>query len=152
MIKKLLNAEFLRYVIAGVIVTFANWLIYSAMISFLPNANWRVANFVSIFLSILLAYFLNRRFIFRSKNKIFPEILSFFVSRGLVSLVFEHGFMELMIGALHFNPVIKIANFRFQAIKVFAAVFVILGNYFVSKYIVFTNKINNKAEKKLNYE
>lgn len=137
---KFLKHEFIIYVISGIIVTFANWLIYTILINVWQDQHWRLANLSSIFLSILLAYYLNRVFVFQSKHAVFPEIFYFFISRAMISLIFEHGFMELMMNVFHFNPKINIVNLEFPLIKVFASVFVIIGNYLVGKFFVFSKK------------
>lgn len=107
-----------------------------------PENAWRKANIISIVLSIILAYFLNKVFVFQSHQKIFPEIIYFFVSRAIISLIFEHGFMELMISGLRFNPQIEILNYRFPIVKAMASIFVIIGNYIVGKFFIFNKREN----------
>ncbi len=144
---KFSNREFITYIVSGMIVTFANWLIYTFLINVWQDHHWRWANLISIFLSILLAYYLNRVFVFKSSRSVFPEIFFFFISRAVISLLFEHGFMELMINAFHFNPQIVIADIKFPVIKVLASVFVIIGNYLVGKFFVFSKKQVSVQEK-----
>ena len=136
---RFLSREFIVYLITGVIVTLTNWIIYSFLITTWNGENWRLANFISIILSIVLAYILNRKFVFKSQANILPEILYFFVSRIVISTIFEHGIMELMINVLHFNPTIRIFKYDFQIIKIIGSVFVVIGNYLIGKFLVFSH-------------
>jgi len=136
--KKIKSKEFIIYLIVGVIVTLVNWLTYTLLFTIWQNSNWRLANFIAIFTSILVAYFLNRNYVFQSKANIFPEIIYFFASRLVISAIFEHGVMELMINVLNFNPVLHVFQFDFPIIKVIGSVFVIIGNYIVGKFLIFS--------------
>jgi len=70
--------------------------------------------------------------------------MNFFLSRFLVSLVFEHGIMEFLLTLVKFDPKITIYKYEFQVVKAIGSVFVVLANYIAGKYFVFNNK--NKAE------
>lgn len=143
-LEKFRQHEFILYIVSGIIVTLVNWLTYTLLTSILDLGSWRVANVLSISLSIIVAYVLNRKFVFQSKQNIFPEIMNFFLSRFLVSLVFEHGIMEFLLTLVKFDPKITIYKYEFQVVKAIGSVFVVLANYIAGKYFVFNNK--NKAE------
>ncbi len=148
--RKSFGREFIAYIISGVLVTLSNWLLYSSLMSVWPASLWRLANALSIFLSILLAYILNRKFVFFSNEPVLPELFYFFASRVLVSLIFEHGTMELLIGVFKFNPRVKIFFLEFQLVKLVGSVFVVLGNYFVGKFLIFTS--GKKREKQQTFD
>lgn len=139
-LSKFRQREFIVYIMSGIIVTLVNWLSYTLLENLFIEGNWRVANFISISLSIVVAYTLNRIFVFRSKQKFFPEVIYFFLSRSLISLIFEHGIMEFLLSAMNFDPRISVFSYDFQIVKVIGSIFVILANYFVSKYFVFKAK------------
>ncbi|HHT25341.1 MAG TPA: GtrA family protein [Clostridiaceae bacterium] len=136
-LEKFRQREFILYLISGIIVTLTNWITYYLLENLVEFANWRISNIISIGFSIFVAYLLNRIFVFHSEQNIFPEIFKFFVSRFLISLIFEHGLMELLLTVIGFDPRILIFGYEFQVVKVLGSVFVVLANYFVSKYLVF---------------
>lgn len=140
MVEKFRQREFILYIVSGIIVTLTNWITYSLLENFVKLSSWRISNFISIGFSILVAYLLNRLFVFQSEQNIFPEIFKFFASRFLISLIFEHGLMELLLTAIGFDPRISMFGYEFQVVKVLGSIFVVLGNYFVSKYLVFSKK------------
>lgn len=134
---KFWKQEFVLYIINGIIVTVVSWLTYTILENLFRENFWRIANFISIIISIIVAYFLNRKIVFKSKNKIFPEIFYFFLSRFIISLIFEHGTMELLITGLQFNYRVPINGYEFPLAKAIGSIFVVLANYLVGKYLVF---------------
>ncbi|NLJ70328.1 MAG: GtrA family protein [Clostridiaceae bacterium] len=142
-VEKFRRREFILYLISGIIVTLTNWITYFLLENLVKFPSWRISNFISIGFSILVAYLLNRIFVFRSEQSIFPEIFKFFATRFLISFIFEHGLMELLLTVIGFDPRIYIFGYELQIVKVLGSVFVVLGNYFVSKYLVF-GKNNEK--------
>ena len=143
LLNKLLSQEFILYIFSGIIVTSISWLTYTILENYFQDNFWRLANLISIVISILLAYLLNRRLVFKSTRKIFPEIIYFFFSRFIISLIFEHGTMELLITVLGFDPRIPINGYEFQIVKAIASIFVVLANYLVGKYWVFQASQSN---------
>lgn len=145
-LEKFRQREFILYLISGIIVTLTNWVTYSLLENLVIFGSWRISNFISIGFSILVAYLLNRIFVFRSEQNIFPEIFKFFASRFFISLIFEHGLKELLLTVIGFDPRISIFDYEFQLVKVLGSVFVVLGNYFVSKYLVFRKSNSTTKE------
>ena len=93
--------------------------------------NVTISNFLSVILSILFAYITNKLFVFRSHCKTFGELFFEFVkfvgARG-ITMIIEVGGVFLLINILGIHEFIS---------KLFTQVIVIIGNYFISKLIVF---------------
>ena len=90
---------------------------------------------VSWFIAVIFAYVTNRTFVFKSENKkIIKEILLFFSSR-IVTLLMESVILWFFITYLKLNT-----NFYVIVWTLLAQVIVIVGNYILSKFLVFTNK------------
>lgn len=92
-----------------------------------------IANVLGWIVCVAFAYATNRTWVFREKAQdlrgILREILSFFAGR-LGTLGMEEVMLWLGIDLLGINS---------MTVKVVAQVFVIVGNYFISKWFVFTD-------------
>ena len=70
------------YIIFGVLTTLVDFGVYSLLINCLPSLNENFANMIGIFASIVFAYFTNRQYVFKSKEKdMLKEFMKFFISR-----------------------------------------------------------------------
>lgn len=104
----------------------ANWILFQN--TMYPTA---IENVVLCLISwiggVTFAYFTNRIWVFQSKNKIFPEIFIFYLSRAS-TLLFDTLFMQ---GMSWLKVNIVIGTFISTSI-------VIVLNYILSKIIVFS--------------
>lgn len=143
--------SFWVYIICGIITTLSNLLMYKALESYFGVDEWLKYNIWPIIISILLAYVLNRVFVFESKAPVWPEILKFSLSRALCSLFFEYGVMYFFIDILNFKAELSIFGFSMRWAKLFAQIGVVLGNYLIGLLYVFKKKevTGNKAEKNI---
>ena len=127
-----MRKEVLRYLIVGGLTTVVSMvLFYGSTWTFL-NGNdplqLQVANVISWIGAVAFAYVTNRVFVFESKNPhIFKEIVSFVGSRVL-TLLLDMAVMFLLATVLSINY-----NFS----KLVAMVLVTVGNYVISKLLVF---------------
>ena len=127
-----MRKEVLRYLIVGGLTTVVSMvLFYGSTWTFL-NGNdplqLQVANVISWIGAVAFAYITNRVFVFESKNPhIFKEIVSFVGSRVL-TLLLDMAVMFLLATVLSINY-----NFS----KLVAMVLVTVGNYVISKLLVF---------------
>ena len=133
------NSEIVRYLIIGVLTTLVN-----IAITIIGNRyfglEWRYyTNKVAYVSAILFAYAANRRYVFRSGAKILPELVRFSASRLLISLIFEDGGYYLLYDVLLFQAMMPILRHVPWA-KFFGMVFVVIANYLVGKFLVFTGK------------
>ena len=129
------GAEAIRYVLIGGCTTLVNFGVFTLMtkcMGFDSTARGvTVANAVSIVVSILFAYVANKLFVFRRhcpdlKNLVL-ECLGFICGRG-IAMVMELVGVDLLVNRWGMAPLPG---------KLIMQVFVIVSNYFVSKFLVF---------------
>ena len=125
--------DVIPYGIFGVLTTLVN--IVSYWIFAHPfGCNTLVSTVIAWVLSVLFAYFTNRKWVFHSQahgaKEIISELVSFFACR-LGTGVLDTGCMVLFVDILHMNDVV---------IKVLANVLVIVLNYVASKWLIFRDK------------
>ena len=87
-----------------------------------------VSNVLSWIIAVLFAYFTNRVIVFNSKNKNYiKEFISFTGSR-VITLILDTLLMILFVRSLNMNDMIA---------KLIVQIVVIIGNYLISKLLVF---------------
>ena len=127
--------EVIRYLIIGGLTTVVSLAVYYLCVyTFLDAENGielQVANVLSRIAAVTFAYFTNRTFVFRSKNKnMLKEAAAFFVSR-VGTLLMEMGLMFLGVTVLQWND---------KIMKLIVQFLVMVGNYIISKLLVFRTK------------
>ena len=140
LITRLLQSEIIRYLIAGVLTTLVNFVVLTLLGEAFGYENGKniVFNSLAIVISIIFAFWINRGFVFHSTGPVWPEFLSFFGSRILISLIFDNGFFALFYNVLKLQD--KVPYLRVPWAKLIGAVFVVLANYLVGKFLVFRKK------------
>ena len=154
------------YLVSGGITTVVNWVCYvifdktvkADMLVTLfgkqVSLKFIINQIVCWIIAVLVAYFLNRITVFRSKGNIARELLSFAGARVISFLVLELGLYSLMIWAcvaLTGKPIdTPMATFHFFSktfdftyeylVKLINSVFIIIANYVMSKLMVFKKK------------
>ena len=132
------HREILVYLIVGGMTTLVSWgckFLFGAV--FYPGVTLptvgqnTVLNIVENVSGILFAYLPNRKWVFQSKEKrILPEFLGFVTSRlGTWGL-------SLLLNLLFVN----VFHIDYRITTIIVAVFVIVGNYLISKLLVFRKK------------
>ncbi len=136
-IKSLYNKhrEVLSYLIFGVLTTAVSLgVYYGCTHTFLDPEDpgqLQAANVLSWIISVTFAYIVNRKYVFKSKNKnILVEAAGFFGAR-LVTLGIDMGLMFLFVTTFHMND--KIA-------KIIVQLVIIASNYLISKFLIFRKK------------
>ncbi len=133
------DSEFIRYLVIGILTTLVNILITIIGNRFF-GLEWRyLTNKIAYISAILFSYLANRIYVFRSKGKILPELFSFFISRFLISFIFEDAGYYLLYDILAFKATLPLLKDLPWA-KVIGMVFVVLANYIVGKFLVFKGK------------
>lgn len=118
--------EQLLYLFFGVLTTIVNLAVFWLALRALPPLG---ANVIAWIAGVLFAYVTNRTWVFHSSNEgIGREFLSFCGGR-VVTLLMEELVLWAGISLLHVNPMV---------VKIIAQVLVVVGNYVVSKWFVFT--------------
>ncbi len=133
-ISALKNREFVlhisKYIVYGVLTTMVSIVSFWFLFHY-TSWNENVCNFLSIALSILFAYVLNRQYVFESKDKnIIKEFLRFVAARAFSS-VFDMVSFYIFATLLSLNEMI---------VKIVISFVIILLNYFLSKWLVFRSK------------
>lgn len=140
------NGEAIRYIIIGVCTTLVNFVLFTlfnylfALLGIEKEVSVTVSNLLSVILSILFAYITNKRFVFRShcdsRRDVFFEFVKFVGARGITMLI-EVGGVFVMFNLIGINEMIS---------KLVTQVIVIIGNYFISKLLVFKNNPTRKEK------
>lgn len=124
--------ELVAYVIVGGLTTVVSMaLYYGSTWAFLDGSDAlqvQIANVISWIGAVAFAYVTNRVFVFQSHSTaVFREIVSF-VSSRVLTLLLDMGCMWLMVTAIGVDH--RIA-------KLVSMVLVTVGNYVISKLLVF---------------
>lgn len=127
------NEEIINYIIAGGLTTFISLFTYYICVIIFLNPDdplkLQTANIISWVCSVTFAYFINRIFVFKSKNKNkFNEAIKFYLSR--ISTLFIDMFsMFILVSVLSFNDKIS---------KILVQFIILVLNYIFSKFMVFS--------------
>ena len=131
------NGEAIRYIIIGVCTTLVNFLVFT-LLNYLfgfgemeKEVAVTVSNVISVVTSILFAYVANKLIVFRSHCASFSLLLLEFikfVGARAVTLLVEVGGVFVMFNLMNINETVA---------KLITQVIVIIGNYFISKLLVF---------------
>lgn len=147
------------YIVSGGVTTVVNWVCYIAFDK-LVNADMTFSAFgtdlsvkfiinqvVCWIISVIVAYFLNRITVFRSKGSVIRELFKFAGARVISFVVLELGLYSLMIWGCSLitkvpvsTPVFLIGTFAITyeyLVKLINSVFIIIANYVMSKLMVF---------------
>lgn len=124
--------EILLYILFGgvaTVVSIGSFVICETTL----GLNELIANVISWVLAVATAYATNRTWVFGSHTKgkkFWKELVSFFSGRVL-TLLMEEVILLVFVTWLHFPSV---------WVKVAAQIAVLVGNYFISKLIIFKKK------------
>ena len=138
--KELFNKykEIIMYLIFGVLTTVISLIVYYALTYTILNPNnsiyLQIANILSWIAGVLFAYFTNRKYVFESKNENKLKEFISFVGARVTTLKLDMLIMGVGVSLLHGND---------KILKLISQVLVIVGNYVLSKLIVFKKKNNN---------
>ena len=124
--------EIINYLIVGGLTTVVSLgSYYLCILTFLSPDIWyqlQAANIISWICAVTFAYFANRIFVFKSNNENkLKEAASFYGSR-IATLLMDMGIMFIFVTLLHLNDKIG---------KLVSQILVIVGNYIISKLLVF---------------
>lgn len=125
------------YIVFGILTTLVDFGVYTLFVKCIPALNENFSNMIGIFASIVFAYFTNRKYVFKSKEKdMIKEFMKFFVSR-MSSTIFN---------IVAFWALTTFTTINSYIVKIVIAVFVVIVNYVISKFFVFKeeSKVENK--------
>ncbi|MBQ4258389.1 MAG: GtrA family protein [Clostridia bacterium] len=132
-IRKLSENSVVRYLFFGGLTTFVNFASFTLFTKVL-RMELNLSNVISVSLSILFAYFVNSRFVFRSEarglRQRFPEFVKF-VSSRLVTMAIEVVGVWFLVKVVHLDELVA---------KLIVQGIVIVTNYVLGKFLVFMKK------------
>lgn len=124
--------EIIMYLIFGVLTTVISLIVYYLLTFTILDANnplfLQIANIISWVAGVLFAYFTNRKYVFESKNTNKVKEFTSFVGARVATLILDMLIMGVGVTWLHFND---------RVMKLISQILVIVGNYILSKLIVF---------------
>ena len=124
--------ELILYLIFGVLTTLVNYISYLLLAPIFSTTTIPTA--IAWLISVLFAYFTNRKFVFESKvtdgKAILREFFSFFGAR-LFSGLLDVAVMWVFADIIGFND---------KVVKLLSNVVVVVFNYIASKLIIFRKK------------
>ena len=123
--------HYFLYLVFGVLTTVVDFGTYYIVCKLFPSLNENISNAIGIFVSIVFAYFTNRKYVFKSQepNKL-KEFSKFFLSR-MSSTLFNLVSFWLLTTFTEINSMI---------VKVIISIVVVILNYVISKVFVFKEK------------
>lgn len=124
------NEEVINYLVFGGLTTLVNVVVFFVFNSLL-GVQYLIANAISIVLSILFAFFTNKKYVFKSETLTAQAWLKeflLFCSFRLVSAGFDMLSMWILVGGLELDS--NLAKLATQFI-------VVVLNYFFSKWFIF---------------
>ncbi len=125
-----LNTEAFRYLVVGGCTTLVNLVIFTVMDKIL-GIDTTISNVTSVICAIIFAYITNKLFVFNSHTSTFKDTvyeMSRFVGARLATMVIEVGGVYLLVNIIGQDSLVG---------KLETQVLVVIGNYFISKFLVF---------------
>ena len=131
--------EIIRYLIIGGLTTVVSLVSYYVLTITILDPNndlyLQIANVISWILAVTFAYFTNRTFVFKSKDKASLKEASTFYASRVSTLLIDMGMMFILVSRMHFPD---------KIIKIIIQVIVVILNYIFSKFFVFNRGKNEK--------
>ena len=125
--------DFFVYMIFGAMATIINAGLYALLFQYIQISNVG-STIIAWVITLIFAFFTNKFFVYKSDEKrvkyVIKEFYQFFLCR-LLSGIFDVLFMFITVDILSLYPVIM---------KLIAALFVGLINYFGGKLVIFKNR------------
>ena len=139
LIKKICTKEVIFYIIFGILTTIVN-ITVSYVLKALIGIEANVSSTIGIIISVLFAYFTNRKLVFNSTAKGFKENFiefgKFILGRAFTMIIEVIG-VFLLNDVLHTFYGIFSDNIAFLINKCIITVIVIILNFFISKFFAF---------------
>ena len=130
--------EVIRYLIIGVLTTVVSlatyYILTFTVLDPKVSIQLQITNIISWIVSVTFAYFTNRKYVFKLKEKKnIKEASKFYLSR-LSTLLLDMLLMQIFVIRLKLND---------KIIKLIVQFVVIVLNYILSKFLVFKSKVKN---------
>lgn len=122
---KKISRELISYLIAGILTTLVNFFMYYILIYF--QIEYKLANTAAFLISVIFAFFINKKYVFSSSKDSVHEFFKFFIGR-----IFTYA---LDIGTMIF--LVELLSVGKYSSKIWANVVVMISNYLLSKFWIF---------------
>lgn len=117
--------EIINYLIFGVGTTIINILTFG-LLNY-TGIDFRICNLIAWVISVLFAFYTNKKYVFHSNNDTKKEEIYFFISR-IISLGIEMVLLMLLIDIFIINNLIA---------KIITNILIVIINYLLSKFVIF---------------
>ena len=121
--------QLLKYIFWGGMSTGINLVILFLLLYF-TDVHYLIANTVAYFIAVIVNYVFNKRYVFYSSKDTKKELLSFMLMR-LVSLLIDNVLYYIAVDIINCNVYIS---------RLVVSAVIILGTYFINKYLIFKGK------------
>lgn len=126
--------EIINYLIFGLLTTIVNYIAFFSLLLLFKQIPTVISNTIAWFISLLFAYFTNRRWVFQSQAKGLKAILIefwWFLIARIFSLFIDNLFVYLGIDRWHQNEFL---------VKLVSQILIVILNYLFSKWIFKSKK------------
>lgn len=126
--------EIINYLIFGLLTTIVNYIVFFLLLLLFKQIPTVISNTIAWFISILFAYFTNRRWVFQSQAKGLKAILIefwWFLIARIFSLFIDNLIVYLGIDRWHQNELL---------VKLVSQILIVILNYLFSKWIFKSKK------------
>lgn len=126
--------EIINYLIFGLLTTIVNYIVFFLLLLLFKQMPTVISNTIAWFISLLFAYFTNRRWVFQSQAKGLKAILIefwWFLTARIFSLLIDNLIVYLGIDRWHQNELL---------VKLVSQIFIVILNYLFSKWIFKSKK------------
>jgi len=139
-IGKYLNRETISYLIFGVLTTVLNYIVFWLFLRLLGDEAALLANVVAFIAAVAFAYVTNKLYVFESKSwkpEVVKKELVAFISARLLTFALEELGLFVAANLLHLGRYALFGVDGIMISKLLLNVLVIIGNYVLSKWIIF---------------
>jgi putative flippase GtrA len=123
--KNRVSKELATYIIAGVLTTIVNFIVYYAMLFI--GIDYKISNTAAFIVSVIFAFIINKKYVFLSEKSYFKEFIKFSVGR-LFTYALDIGAMIILIEMFSVSEYMA---------KLWTNILVIIANYIISKFWTF---------------
>lgn len=126
--------EIINYLIFGLLTTIVNYIVFFPLLLLFKQIPTVISNTIAWFISLLFAYFTNRRWVFQSQAKGLKAILIefwWFLIARIFSLFIDNLIVYLGIDRWHQNELL---------VKLVSQILIVILNYLFSKWIFKSKK------------
>ncbi|WP_019228187.1 GtrA family protein [Sedimentibacter sp. B4] len=120
-----MSRELISYLVAGILTTLVNFLIYYVLIFF--GIEYKAANTTAFLISVIFAFFINKKYVFLSNKESTKEFMKFFSGR-IFTYALDIGTMMVLV---------ELLGASLYSAKIWANAVVMVSNYLLSKFWIF---------------